>query len=196
MYIYICNIVKCSQKNSHTVKKHIHIHLYIRIFCRHSACWHCETSYIYLYNYIMIQWCHTSKETTNIISIYFIYIPIFIPSFIYYYFTCIYIYVHTHTHLYPYPIPIPWCTGADPPFCGMPPQQFFEVVGAQDAVALHAVVVRTAKAREETQAVDALDGDGEVPWSMRKPKRKTIRRHAQICIYRHVYNYIPSGKLT
>jgi hypothetical protein len=75
----------------------------------------------------------------------------------------IYIYVHTHTHLYPYPIPIPWCTGADPPFCGMPPQQFFEVVGAQDAVALHAVVVRTAKAREETQAVDALDGDGEVP---------------------------------
>ena len=39
----------------------------------------------------------------------------------------------------------------------MPPQQFFEVVGAQDAVALHAVVVRTAKAREETQAVDALE---------------------------------------
>ena len=97
-YVYICNIVKCSQKNSHTVKKHIHIHLYIRIFCRHSACWHCETSYIYLYNYIMIQWCHTSKETTNIISIYFIYIPIFIPSFIYYYFTCIYIYICTHTY--------------------------------------------------------------------------------------------------
>ena len=46
--------------------------------------------------------------------------------------------------------------GADPPLRGMPPQQLFEVVGAEDAVALHAVVVRTAEAREEAQAIDSL----------------------------------------
>ena len=49
----------------------------------------------------------------------------------------------------------PIIPGADPPLRGMPTQQPFKVVGTQDAVALHTVVVWTAEAREETQAVDA-----------------------------------------